>query len=93
MAVLMVEQTRKLEVSLMSNTKRLPLFIWRGIRKGPMVSLVERVLIAVVYSLVIIAVISAVLGSWVPFVATPLPILASYLFWRQQYKTSRNERG
>jgi predicted membrane chloride channel (bestrophin family) len=70
----------------MANTKRLPLFILGDVQKGPMVSLVDRLLIAVVYSLAIIAVISAALGSWVPFVATPLPILASYLFWRPRYR-------
>jgi predicted membrane chloride channel (bestrophin family) len=70
----------------MTNKKRLPLFIWKGMRKGPMVSLVGRLLIATVYSLVIIAVISVALGSWGPFVATPLPILASYLFWRPRYR-------
>jgi hypothetical protein len=73
----------------MSNVKRLPLFVLGDYRKGPLISLVGRVLLAIAYSVVILGLISAALGSWFYLVATPIPILASYLFWYPQYRREK----
>ncbi|MGO9645712.1 MAG: hypothetical protein ACLPY5_13330 [Candidatus Bathyarchaeia archaeon] len=75
------------------DAKRLPLFIfgaalgkewWKG---GPMVSLAQRIIIVIVGSWVITAMFSAILQSPWPLLVTPLPALASYLFWRPRYQT------
>jgi len=80
----------------MANTKRLPLFILNGKHKGPMISLVTRVLIVVAVNILVVTVIlltkfgvtwnAVSTAVWGIPISSAIVASVNYLFWRPRYR-------